>query len=531
MSEWVALRDVADLNPENLGAGTAPNFEFRYIDLGSVSHGRIDWSATSRLAFRSAPSRARRVLREGDVLFGTVRPSLRSHARFGYSKDQCVASTGFVVVRARPGVSDPGFLTHYLLSDECAGQARRVEVGSNYPAVNERDVGQFRLPRLPLDEQQSIARVLDTVDETIDATERIIAKVEAAKAGMLRGRFAGFAATGRLVRLRDVAGFQVGIPFPSSEYQALGVALLRPGNIQNTEYVVWDDDHTVAMPSRWLGVAGRYVVPPGSIVMNLTAQSLEDGFLGRAAVTPQPVQSLLNQRVARFDVNGCDHDYFFWALRSPFVREQVDRLGQGTKVQHLYNKDVEALLLPLPPEREQQTSVASELWSFVASGRRTQVARPSTAGACRSRQRSAHKSRSIGSDVMDRELVEVEQPFGAQLASMDWTHLLGNKWDPAASERGSFREVLLVGRLRAALRNINLGPDGEPWLDDERISQAVSALATGPAGQKLIEANQEATELLLAGTTVAGLDDWDGGRDRTINFIDFEHPERNDFLR
>lgn len=131
---------------------------------------------------------------------------------------------------------------------------------------------------------------------------------------------------------------------------------------------------------------------------------------------------------------------------------------------------------------------------------------------------------------MDRELFEVEQPFSAQLAVMNWTHLVGSKWDPSISERESFREVLLIARLREALRRINLGPDGQPWLDDDRISQAVSSLATRPAGLKLIEANQDATELLLSGTTVAGLDGWDGGRDRTINYIDFEHPERNDFV-
>ena len=48
---------------------------------------------------------------------------------------------------------------------------------------------------------------------------------------------------------------------------------------------------------------------------------------------------------------------------------------------------------------------------------------------------------------MDRELVEVEQPFYAQLGSMEWIHLVGSKWDPSASERESFREVFLVGQL------------------------------------------------------------------------------------
>jgi len=174
MAEKRLLQDLADVNPENLGARTASSFEFRYIDLGSVSHGRIDWRATSVHRFGSAPSRARRVLRNGDVLFGTVRPSLRSHAAFRSGPSLCVASTGFAVVRARDGVSDPGFLAHYLLSDICAREARRVEVGSNYPAVSERDVRQFAVPPFSLVEQQRIAEILDTLDDNIASAARLV---------------------------------------------------------------------------------------------------------------------------------------------------------------------------------------------------------------------------------------------------------------------------------------------------------------------------------------------------------------------
>ena len=55
---------------------------------------------------------------------------------------------------------------------------------------------------------------------------------------------------------------------------------------------------------------------------------------------------------------------------------------------------------------------------------------------------------------------------------------------------------------------------GQPWLDDERISQAVGAI-TRIAAPRLMEANQAATELLLKGITVEGLPDWDGGRGQT----------------
>lgn len=127
------------------------------------------------------------------------------------------------------------------------------------------------------------------------------------------------------------------------------------------------------------------------------------------------------------------------------------------------------------------------------------------------------------------EYERVELPLIRQLVRLKWGHIEGSKSDPSLTGRGSFREVVLEGRLREALRRINLGRDGQPWLDEGRVSQAVGALLR-PKAVKLIEVNQELTELLLLGTTVEGIEGWDHGRGRTVQFIDWKHPERNDFL-
>ncbi|SNT61569.1 type I restriction enzyme, R subunit [Actinomadura meyerae] len=133
------------------------------------------------------------------------------------------------------------------------------------------------------------------------------------------------------------------------------------------------------------------------------------------------------------------------------------------------------------------------------------------------------------------EYLQVEKPLLDQLGDMGWTVLAGapagafTPTDPAASERESFAEVLLEARLREAIRDINLGPDGRPWLDDERVSQAVSELTrVGAAG--LLEANEKATDLLVSGVAVPGVDGWDGGRDQRVHFIDWKHWGRNDFV-
>lgn len=133
------------------------------------------------------------------------------------------------------------------------------------------------------------------------------------------------------------------------------------------------------------------------------------------------------------------------------------------------------------------------------------------------------------------EYDKVERPFVDQLSSMPddegrklWKWTTGNLDYPSATGRTSFKEVLLLDDLRKALRAINHDQNGDPWLDDDRISTAVSALER-LGKHKLMEANEAATTLLLKGIPVEGLPGWDGGRSQTVNFIDWEHPERNTF--
>lgn len=128
---------------------------------------------------------------------------------------------------------------------------------------------------------------------------------------------------------------------------------------------------------------------------------------------------------------------------------------------------------------------------------------------------------------MGWELEDVERPFVEQLLGMGWNHVEGDIDIPAVTGRTGFNEVIQEQTLRERLRAINLR-DGAPWLDDERISEAVAAI-TRIAVPRLLEANQAATEPLLKGITVDGLPGWDGGRGQTIQYIDWYNPTNNHF--
>jgi type I restriction enzyme R subunit len=129
---------------------------------------------------------------------------------------------------------------------------------------------------------------------------------------------------------------------------------------------------------------------------------------------------------------------------------------------------------------------------------------------------------------MGWELEDVEKPFVAQLKALGWVYTEGSLDTPALTGRSSFSEVIQEGVLRERLRALNVGPDGQPWLDEARLSEAVAAI-TRLGTHKLMEANQKATELLIKGLTVEGLPGWYGGRGQTIRYIDWDTPTNNRF--
>jgi type I restriction enzyme S subunit len=189
--EWEVRRlgEVVDTDPENLGNDTRSDFRFNYISLEDVDAGVL--RGHSEQVFQSAPSRARRKLRKGDVLVSTVRPNLLSHLLFTAEKDDWVGSTGFCVVRGRAGVTHPDYVYSHFFADSVIRQIDALLTGSNYPAINSRDVRALQIPLPDYTEQSAIAAVLSDMDAEITALETRLAKARDIKQGMMQELLTG----------------------------------------------------------------------------------------------------------------------------------------------------------------------------------------------------------------------------------------------------------------------------------------------------------------------------------------------------
>lgn len=151
VSSWTPARDD-------------PDGEFVYVDLSTVDQNSKALATPRRLACTDAPSRARQIIRSGDVLVSTVRPNLNAVGRVPVEMDGATASTGFCVLRPRSEVADSDYLFHWVRSPRFVGEMVRKATGASYPAVSDRIVLESKIPLPILDEQKRIAQILNKAD-------------------------------------------------------------------------------------------------------------------------------------------------------------------------------------------------------------------------------------------------------------------------------------------------------------------------------------------------------------------------------
>jgi type I restriction enzyme S subunit len=153
---------------------------------------------------------------------------------------------------------------------------------------------------------------------------------------------------------------QNGRLFPSKEYQSHGYKLLRPGNLHSSGKVVWTLENTRYLDESWAKNFPSFIVGPRELVMNLTAQSLKDEFLGRICITGDSDCCLLNQRIARLTPIEILPEYLLWMFKSQVFRKFVNSLNTGSLIQHMFTSQLDNFYLPLPPLQE-QLHVVSEI--------------------------------------------------------------------------------------------------------------------------------------------------------------------------
>ena len=171
----VPLRELtlpgSSFNPGNLEAET-----FQYIDIEALDNARQVIDKPKELAVSQAPSRARVLVRSGDVLFSLVRPYLKNVALISSDLDGQIASTAFCCVRPGPGI-DSRFVFNQLCQDRLILSIPTY--GSSPPAARDEEFFDTPVMLAPENEQRRIVAKIEELFSELDAGTTALERVKA----------------------------------------------------------------------------------------------------------------------------------------------------------------------------------------------------------------------------------------------------------------------------------------------------------------------------------------------------------------
>jgi type I restriction enzyme S subunit len=288
----------------------------------------------------------------GHVLYGSRRTYLRKVAVADF--EGITANTTFVLESKEPKVLLPELLPFVMSTESFNEHSVKQSKGSVNPYVNFSDLAWYKFVLPPLEMQRKIFLTLFHSNAYGEALRQLVD----AHMGVRRALIDGLTENERLPTrtIGDLCEMQNGRPFPRKEYARSGIRLLRPGNLDQSGYLRWDSSKTVFLSEKWEQAAPEFLIGPGDVLMNLTAQSLEDGFMGRVCLAGDDDSSLLNQRIGRFRKwsSSVLPEFIFRVFQSSRFQRHAIEMCEGSKVKHIFWPYISSYILRLPTLEEQK---------------------------------------------------------------------------------------------------------------------------------------------------------------------------------
>ena len=354
------LKYYTTTNDEVLTENTAPNYEFRYVDIGSVTlqNGIEHYQGFS---FEDAPSRARRIVRTGDVIVSTVRTYLKAVASIRDDKD-VIASTGFAVIR--PKEVDSRFLAYSLANHYFVETVSSRSVGVSYTAINASEMVDIKNVLPPNDVQKCIADYLDrktaAVDTAISDKEKLIQLLEEQRTSIICSAVTkGIDAT---TKMKDSGVEWLGeIPahwqvVPAKALFSQSKETRQDDDIQLTasqKYGIISQEDYMALQSTKIVLADKGLddwkhVEPNDFIISLRS------FQGGLEISYVPGCITWHYIVLK-PKDGVEPEYFKWLFKSPRYIQALQRTANFIRDgQDLRFSNFVQVPLPLIPKDEQK---------------------------------------------------------------------------------------------------------------------------------------------------------------------------------
>ena len=165
-----------------------------YLDTGNITDNKINEIVTINDMTHGLPSRARRKVKDKDILFSTVRPNQRHIGILQNPQPNLLVSTGFTVISANQDVADPYFLYYFLSQKEIVDYLHAIaeQAVSAYPSIKASDIEDLDILLPELSQQKKISELLKSLDDKIELNRQINDNLEQQAQALFKSWFVDF---------------------------------------------------------------------------------------------------------------------------------------------------------------------------------------------------------------------------------------------------------------------------------------------------------------------------------------------------
>lgn len=354
---WVLRPLRACVAPKQIwNASRQPRERIRYIELSGIDNQRGVIAEFSDLAVNEAPSRAKKIVRSGDIIFATTRPNLKNIAIVPPELDGEICSTGFCVLRPLPNVTTSGWLFALCRSDAVVSQLVKHDEKNAYPSVSDDEVldALVPVPKDIVEQQRLVARIEALTSRLEQARQAALAGADALRQALWDRIFAEVPEE-FWQPIGTHAKIQGGYAFKSSWFTTSGIRLLRNQNVYHGT-LEWSE--AVHLSPERRGEFAAYEMNVGDVVISMDRPLISTG-LKAARIRAEDLPCLLLQRVGRFQFkSGLLPDYLFHFLSSQSFMIHISGDGRSSAVPHISAKQIEGIRIPVLKLAEQRRIVA-----------------------------------------------------------------------------------------------------------------------------------------------------------------------------
>lgn len=396
---WVRLTDVVFNRGQKI-----PDKTFSYIDIGSIDNVHQQLNNEENIVEPDqAPSRARKIVQIGDIIYSTVRPYLHNMCIIDREfSNEPIASTGFAAMTCHDGLFNK-FLFYYLQSPDFDSYANDAEnsKGVAYPAINDQKLYKALIPLPPLEEQKRIVAKIEELMPFVEQYAKASTRLNTLNAifpDQMKKSILQQAVMGKLVpQDPNDEPASVLLKKIAEEKQKL----IKEGKIkkQKALQAITEDEIPFDIPESWEWVRledvtksitdGDHQAPPQTEtgISFLVISNVSSGFMDFSNTRHVPEEYFEKLSADRkpakgdilFTVTGSygipmkveteqefcfqrhialikpmiDANFLVMLLKSPLVKDQCDRVATGTAQKTVGLGSLRNILVPIPPVNEQ----------------------------------------------------------------------------------------------------------------------------------------------------------------------------------